>query len=526
MDGGTRVAKPSYRHYLAAAGVCAGTTLLALPLLDSIDPANIILLFVLAVTAIAALWGRGPAVLASFLAVACFNFFFVAPRFSFSVSNAEYLITFAVMLVVSLLISYLSNAYRQKALEAEQRALEAGLLHTLAEQLSGAPDLDAVSQRTQSFMQSRLQAGCTLFVADLDEQLVAVPTADAVNAVEQAAALGVYRHGMPTGAVGDLHADCNTVLIPLQGATRRRGVLAIYLSPAQDSPPDALLGALAALVATAVERIHFVEVARRSELEAASVRLRSSILSAISHDIRTPLTVLYGLADQIAIGDAAPETALALRDQAARLHRMVDNLLDMARLRSGKVELRRDWQAWPELVAASVQSLGAALAAHPLQFEWAPDLPLVRVDALLMERVLCNLLENAAKYSPPQAPLTLRGWATPDTVLLAVDNPGRGFPPERLAHVFDLFERGAAESSIPGVGIGLSICRTIVAAHGGEIVAMNLPHGARVLITLPREAAPLLPTEAEAEAEADAADKVAASEGSDVAAIRRGDEDA
>ncbi len=263
---------------------------------------------------------------------------------------------------------------------------------------------------------------------------------------------------------------------------------------------SALLAALAALLTTAIERIHFVEVAQASELDAQSVRLRSSILSAISHDIRTPLTVLYGLADSLAEGEAMPpaqrETALALRDQSYRLHRMVDNLLDMARLKSGRISLKSDWQSLPEIVAASVQSIAPVLAAHTLRINWPEVMPLVRVDALLMERVFCNLLENAAKYSPEHTVIAIGADVQGESWLhVWINNEGKGFPPERIEHVFDLFERGEAESTIPGVGMGLSICRTIIDVHGGKISAENLPSGARITLQLPLSAMPAIPVE-------------------------------
>lgn len=486
--------------YLAAGGVCALAVGATLPLHGTIELANIVLVFVLAVALIAARWGRGPAVFASLLAVACFNFFFVPPRFSFSVDDAEYLLTFAVMLVVSLLISHLSNAYRDKAVEAELRAGEAHLLQELAQSLSAALTHAQVAELVYGFMQDRLGVESTLFVPGRDERLHTLGK-PAVNLVEQAAVQGVYANGAPTGAIADLHGDAGTLLMPLKGATRRRGVLAVYVGAADERPDPGLLAAIAALLAIAVERIHFVEVAQASELETQSVRLRSSILAAISHDIRTPLTVLYGLADSLAASGSLPptqaETAVALREQSYRLHRMVDNLLDMARLRSGRVELRRDWQSIPEIVAASAQSLAPVLAGHALLPEWPVDMPLLRLDALLMERVFCNLLENAAKYSPPGSVIHLNAEVSGDRLLLRVGNAGPGFPPERLGSVFELFERGETESVVPGVGLGLSICRTIVEAHGGRIAAANVEGGAEVCISLPYEAPPAMPQESE-----------------------------
>ncbi|HWT54828.1 MAG TPA: DUF4118 domain-containing protein [Rhodocyclaceae bacterium] len=502
MSGMEKPARAGLKAYLAASGVCALAVVLTLPLRDVIDLANIILLFVLAVAAIAVVWGRGPAVLASFVSVACFNFFFVPPRFSFSVDDAQYLLTFGVMLAVSLMISYLSNAYRSKAQEAERRAGESALLHELASDLSAALTLAQIHELTANFLRRRLQADAALFVAGEGKQVQQVNADNHVSVIEQTAAQGVYLNGATVGPLADLRDDAETLLLPLNGATRRRGVLVVHIGATADLPEAGLLASVAALVATAVERIHYVEVANASELETQSVRLRNSILAAISHDIRTPLTVLYGLADSLAVSEVLPpeqrEAALALRAQSYRLHRMVDNLLDMARLKSGRVELRLDWQSIPEIVAASVQSLGPALAQHRLQLDWPTDLPLLRLDALLMERVFSNLLENAAKYSPAGSCIGLGAESAGDRLIVRIDNQGPGFPAGRLAHVFDLFERGEAETAVPGVGLGLSICRTIVEAHGGHIEAFNVSGGAQVRITLPCPQMPAPPVESEA----------------------------
>lgn len=500
--------------YALAVGLCGLTTLLALPLLGRVDLANIVLIFVLAVLLAATLLGRGPAVLASFLAVACFDFFFVPPRFSFTVAHVQYLITFAVMLAVSLVISHLTNAYRDKAAEAERRAAESALLHELASALSGALSLDDVAERLVDVLQRRLAAAATLFVPDADERLIVVRReGQHRDLVEVVTAQGVYASGQPTHANAELHDGVSTVLRPLDGSTRRRGVLALHFR--HDLAPDdeALAAAIAAVVATAIERIHFVDVAQAGMLEIQTERLRSSILSAISHDLRTPLTVLYGMADSLAqSGGLSAEqqaSALSLRDQSYRLHRLVDNLLDMARLKSGRIELKRDWQSIPELVGASVLALAPWLDAHRLRFDWPAELPLVELDAVLMERVFCNLLENAVKYSPPASLLrcaaaVVAGAGAPQ-LLVSIDNDGAGFPAERGDQVFELFARGATESTVPGVGVGLAVCRAIVEAHGGRIAASNRPGGAVVRLWLPLGVNPPLPAEIENAAAPDAA---------------------
>jgi two-component system sensor histidine kinase KdpD len=273
-----------------------------------------------------------------------------------------------------------------------------------------------------------------------------------------------------------------------------RGVLVIELPTAMDTHADDkihFLEALSSLLATALERLHFVAIAQAAELGMQSERLRSSILSSISHDIRTPLTVLCGLADtlqltQPGLSDEAKDIAESLRCQAFRLHGMVSNLLDMARLQSGKVQLKREWQPLEEVIGASIHALGDSLSSRTLQVQIPVDLPLVNIDAVLMERLFCNLLENAAKYSPPQSVITLDATVKNGAVEVRVCNAGDGFPAESMTHLLEVFSRGQQESPVQGFGLGLSICRSIIEAHGGNLVLVNPQEGgACVVLTLP-----------------------------------------
>ena len=198
-----------------------------------------------------------------------------------------------------------------------------------------------------------------------------------------------------------------------------------------------------------------------------------------------------------ALAETERETAAAIRDQAMHLHGMVTNLLDMARLQAGKAPLRLEWQPIEEVIGASIQVAGQSLRANPVRVALSPDLPLVAIDAVLMERVLCNLLENAAKFSQPGAEITISADVEDDRMALSIRDRGSGFPPGSLPRVFDLFERGAAESPVAGVGLGLAICRAIVEAHGGSIDASNRDGGgACVRIRLPIGGAPAIEPEA------------------------------
>jgi two-component system sensor histidine kinase KdpD len=237
-------------------------------------------------------------------------------------------------------------------------------------------------------------------------------------------------------------------------------------------------------------------VAQNSELQIASERLRTSILSALSHDVRTPLTVMYGLADTLALSkpalpSSALETVITIREQALRLNNMVSNLLDMARMQAGHVRLRKEWQPLEEVIGASIKLLGTGLQGHAVKVALPADLPLLEFDAVLMERVFCNLLENAAKYSPGVADIQVHAQTSGAMIDITICNAGDGFPPDKLRRIFDLFERGSVESPVPGFGVGLAICRAIVEAHGGSIRAFNPDTGGScVSFLLPRGTPP------------------------------------
>ena len=239
-----------------------------------------------------------------------------------------------------------------------------------------------------------------------------------------------------------------------------------------------LLETVASLVAIAIERLHYVEVANSAQLQMVSERLRSSILSAVSHDLRTPLTALVGLADSLSIAkpplpDQHRGTAEAIRDQAMRLSGLVGNLLDMARLNAGEVKLRKEWQPLEEVIGASLKLLEKNLADHPIAVRLPTGLPLLEFDAVLIERVLCNLLENAAKYSRPGSPVEISARRLDTVVEVAVCDQGPGIPAGQGPDIFEMFVRGARESAKPGVGLGLAICRAIIEGHGGSISAGN-----------------------------------------------------
>ncbi len=480
--------------HLLALTACGLTVAIGLPLREVLDQANIAMLMLLTVVFIAATFGRSQAILASFVSVAAFDFFFVPPRLSFLVSEAQYLVTFAVMLVVSLVISQLTTRLRASAHEALERERRSLALYALAKALAGAISAQQVVEQVGAFVREQVEGDARFFLADAAEVLHEFPHGGPPLGLDESRALDAVARshaGDPSCCIASPNGL--DVLFPLTGSTRCRGVLFVR---AQDGDSRLhllrpMLEGVASLTAIALERLHFVDIAQASRLETEAERLRSSILSSISHDIRTPLTVLFGQADALTLAgghlsDEERGAALAIRDQAGRLNQMVENLLDMARLQAGHVRLRKEWQAIDEVIGASIQLLGDASHEHPVKVTLAPDLPLVAVDAVLMQSVFCNLIENAAKYSAAGAPIGVDVAGALEGLVIEVRDCGPGFPPGSLPRIFEVFERGAAESSIAGVGLGLAICRAIIEAHGGQIGASNQASGgACVRFTLP-----------------------------------------
>ena len=507
--GATTIQSPErfkpWQRILLTFLACAGTTLLATPLLGYIDLANIVMLFLLTVLLLAVTLGRSIAVLAAVLSVLLFDFFFVAPRFSLAVNDYQYLITFAVMLATALIAGQLTAGLKQKAQEAQLREQRTQALYEAARQLAGTLSIEQAIEIGKQFLHIQLNAEAMILLLDEHGHVSANKSVKPTFMIELHLATVAQTTGQlvrPGEMAGSGYASA---YLPLKASMQVHGVLALALgadSPELSAENLALLEALASLIAIAIERLHHVDVAHATQLDMMSERLRSSILSALSHDLRTPLTALVGLADSFflikpALPESALESAQAIHEQATRMASLVGNLLDMARLNAGNVTLRPEWQPLEEVIGASIKLLGSALGAHPVQVSLPADLPLLEFDAVLLERVFCNLLENAAKYSPEGSVIGIEAEPQDEFIEVRVSDHGAGFPAKNQGDLFSMFVRGQTESGKPGTGLGLAICRAIVEAHGGRISAGNRAEGgACVRFTLPRGVPPILEEEA------------------------------
>lgn len=479
------------RRYGLAIAACAATALLSHLLLPYFDLANIVMVFLLAVVGVGVWLGRGPAVLAAFLNVAVFDFFFVAPRLSFAVSDVQYLLTFAVMLIVGLVTGQLTAGLRFQARVAQHREARSRALFEAARDLSNMLTNEHAVEVAQSVIAREFRAKVVVYVLDINDRLQP-PQSDAAG-LDLGTAQWCFDHNQAAGRGTDTLAGSAWLYLPLRATMRSRGVLAVQ----PDEPRFLLvpeqrqqLETFAALTAMALERVHYIEVAQNATVQMESERLRNSLLAALSHDLRTPLAALVGTAELLAdsgpLSAAQREMAASLGEKSRRMADMVTNLLDMARIQSGEIRLRVEWQSMEEIIGGAVKSAHGALGARSVAVQIDPSVSLVECDAVLIERVLANLLENAGKYTPPTAPVQILVRPVDEALHVSVRDHGPGVPAGQEEAIFEKFTRGDVESATPGVGLGLAICRAIVEAHRGRIwVETTRPHGATFTFSLP-----------------------------------------
>jgi len=460
---------PRFVGYLwAVLGTLAGSLLLG-PVRSWLDLPNVALLYVLGVVMVAVRYGRGPSVAAALASALCYAYIFVPPHFSLAITEGQNLMAAAIMLIVALLVGHLTSRLRQHAALANRQSRESATLYRLARELAGLPTSAQVIAAVADFLGKAFMA--------TDVRVLAPGTA-----------------GPPVATVEPLPGEPRRVAVrmPLLATDGDRGILAFAAAAEllDSAGAVAYLETIASVLAVALERSHFAEMARETEVKHAAETLRSSILSALSHDLRTPLTALVGMSETAALPTCPPERQRrllgAIRNQALSISQQMTNLLDMARLSTGKLQINTAWQPVEEVIGVTVQQVRQHWRDRELTVDVPADLPPINIDAVLIERVLWNLVENAIKYSPADTPVELSARRQEDSLEIAVCDSGSGVPAEQHERIFDLFQRGKAESDIPGVGLGLSIARTIVEAHGGTLaVSGRLGGGSCFRMALP-----------------------------------------
>ncbi len=469
----------SFTDYIWATLACLGTTALAEALLRVFDQANVIMVFLLTVVLVSLRYGRGPGAWAAFLAVACFDFFFVPPLYTITVNDTQYILTFAIMLVVALIIGQLVAMMRFETHVASHRERRATALSNLARELSGALQQEQILEITIRNLETLFQAKIGILLPDRRDRMRVVHG----DSLDESVAQWVYDHQQEAGSGTKTLAAATARYLPLKAPMRTRGVLALMperIDIFQEPEERRLLDACTSQIALALERIHYVEVAQDTLVQMEGERLRNALLAAVSHDLKTPLTAIVGMASTLerdpphAIRD---ELVTAVRKEAEQMSRLVTNLLDMARLQTSGVQLRKDWQSIEEVIGSALHQLKHVLAHHRVETSVPSDLPLVEMDAMLIERVFVNLLDNAAKHTPSGSVISISATLSNREIVVTIEDNGPGLPFDDHTKLFDAFTRGEVERTVPGVGIGLALCRIIVEAHGGRITAANKPEG-------------------------------------------------
>ncbi|HKQ61961.1 MAG TPA: sensor histidine kinase KdpD [Candidatus Polarisedimenticolaceae bacterium] len=492
-----------WTRYGWGAAIVAGATALIGLMFPYFAPSNLVMIYLVGVVVVARRWGRGPSIVAAVLSVAAFDFLFVPPYFTFAVSSTEYVLTLAVMLLVALVISTLTVRTQQQAEVARQRERRTHALYSLSRELASTRNLDAMIAAVRRQIEEVFYGKTAIFIAGDGGRLSlrgAGSPAFAEDPKELAVSQWVHEHSEAAGRGTATLAGSAALHLPLVGSRGPVGVLAVGLE-LQDRPlgtePMHLLETFANQAALALERALLARDAHRQRLAAEGEKLRNALLAAVSHDLRTPLAAISGAASSLASSgdrlDAAArrELVLTIHEEAERMNRLANNLLEMGRLQARSVVLHRDWQPLEEVFGAALRQLDRHLADREVAVRVPADLPLVAIDEVLIERVLVNILENALRYTPAGSPIELAASATADEVVVEVLDRGPGLVAGEESQVFDRFFRGEAAQSRHGTGLGLAVARAIVEAHGGTIRAENRAGGgARFVFTLPRSGEP------------------------------------
>jgi two-component system, OmpR family, sensor histidine kinase KdpD len=462
---------------------------------------SVLLVFLMAVLASAILWGLLPSLFACVLSVLAFNFFLVPPVYTLAIADPDNAVALFFFLLVAIIVSNLTAATRTQIVIARSRAKTTAALYAFSRKLAGIGVLDDLLWATAYQVSSMLNVRTVLLMPDKDGRRLAIasgyPPEDRLEDADMTAARRCWEEKLPAGSGVDPVSPSGLLFLPLRTHRGAVGVMGIERDQAGTPlTPDErrLLDALADQAAVAIERISLAGVLAEARVLAETERLRAALLTSLSHDLRTPLASILGAVSSLRSFsekyDAAQRDELlaTLQDEAERLNCFVANLLDMTRLESGAIQLRLELFDIGEIVGAALQRAGSVLARHQTVVNVAPELPMLRVDAVLFEQVLFNLLDNAAKYSPPGSRIELRARAEGDSVVLQVIDEGPGIPPGDLERIFDKFFRVQAQDrQRAGTGLGLAICRGFVEAQAGHIEARNRSDrsGAILSIRLP-----------------------------------------
>jgi two-component system sensor histidine kinase KdpD len=490
-----------WRQYLTALCILAACTGVGFAMFPFLDLANLIMVYMLGVMAVAIGLSRGPAIAASILSVVAFDFFFVPPRFSFAVSDVRHLITFVVMFLVALVMSSMAGKLKRQAESAGAAGRQSAALAALGRELVAARGADSLLAVAQRHLGEVFEHQSIFLLPETSGALrvrARTPGTPALHGKNLGVAQWVLANGKPAGWGTQTLPDTDVMFLPLKGAGGMVGVVGLKAGHAEAQDrlrlPDQqrLLEAFLAQIAQALEVDRLEDAAKATLVEIESEKLKSSLLSSVTHDFQTPLAAISGSAETILVlgkskdFEAIRGLAENIHRESERLSRLVGNLLRMARLESGRFKPNLQQVPLEEVVGAAINRMEAQLADHPVSVDLPPELPLVSLDEVLMEQLFVNLLENAVKHTPAGTPVAVSARVQDDRLRIQVTDQGEGLAPEELERIFERFYRVNRGTGADGYGLGLAICRLIAKVHGGDIAAVDAPGGGlRIDLTLP-----------------------------------------
>jgi two-component system sensor histidine kinase KdpD len=459
--------------------------------------ADVVMVYLLGIVLASMRFGYGPSLVTAVTSVLSYDFFFVPPYLTLSVSDLRHITTFAVMFVVAVTISHLMKRIRDQADSARDRERRTASLYAVSRELAGAQSRDLMLRAAARHLREIFAAHIAILLPDARGELVSV-LADAdtfePNEKDLAVVQWVWTHQKPAGAGTDTLPGTRARYVPLRGSRGRAGILALVSSDEhalRDPDERQLLETFCGLIGSAIERFQLAEEARRAQLRIETEQLRNALLSSISHDLRTPLAVVTGATSALlerkdSMDDATQRELLeTAHEESLRLSRLVRNLLDMTRLEAGALRVQKEPQPIEEVIGAALNRLDDRLRGRTVSTNVPDELPLVPIDSALIEQVLINLIENAIKYTPSTSPIDVSAHVSEGEVVVEVADRGAGVAPEDRERVFEKFYR-VREREGGGTGLGLTICRGIVEAHGGRIwVDSRDGGGAAFRFTLP-----------------------------------------
>ncbi len=481
---------PSLTQYAWAAGVVVLATGAGLALRSFLSVTDIAMLYLLAAVVVGSRVRPRPALLASLLGIALFDFCFIPPYYTFAVRDATYVLTFAMLLAIGIIMSRLTGRIREQADASRAREQRTASAYALSREMTAAREPQEITTAAARHIEEAFGGRVAFLLAGADSAL----------ATDDGVARWTFEHGQIAGLGTSTLPASPALYLPLQAADRVFGVVRVEPRDARDVVDPEQRQQLESFVrqaAVALERAALSERNQASRMEVEAERLRTSLLSSLSHDLRTPLGSIEGAASSLLesgptlSSDTRQELAETILDESRRMTRLVANLLDMIRVESGSLAVQKQWVPLEEVIGVALIRLDARLSHHPVTTSLPPDLPLVSADDILLEQVFINLLENAAKYTPHGSPIEVSATVRDGVVTVSVADHGPGVPSGDEQRIFDKFYRASQGDSVGGVGLGLTICRGIIQAHGGRIWAERRAGGGVILrFTLPPDGTP------------------------------------